>query len=93
MSFKRPCSGDNSGLVAEAWSLAHGNPPCDCGAEILVHLILQDLSLFFISSAPGWEPIKKKKKANISEKKYPFSAFIRSAVIKIEKIIENILLG
>lgn len=90
MSFKRPCSGDNSGLVAEAWSLAHGSPPCD-SAEILVHLILQDLSLFFISSAPGWEPIKKK-----SQRKYlfsPFSPFTGSAVFKIEENIENILLG
>lgn len=93
--LKWPCSRDNSGLVAEAWSLAQGNPSCDSSAEILVHLILQVFSLFFISSAPGWEAMKKKKKktADISQKKYPLPVFPRSTIIKIGEITEYNLLG
>lgn len=98
MSFKRPCSRDNSDLAAEARSLARGNPPCDSGVEILVHLILQDFSLFFIKTAPVWEPMEKEKKnknkkPDISQKKYLLPAFPRSAIIKIEEITENNLSG
>lgn len=70
------------------------NPPCDNGAEMLVHLILQDFSLFFISSAPGWESMREKKKnGRHFTKEISASCFPQICYHKIEEITENNPLG